>query len=987
MNLLKKPLIYTLKLTLLSIALLYTGVYSQGRKVTWEELDWEVIEGEHFDVYYPRGYDRIGRLTMLYAEEANIVLSKKMGHNLSQVIPVFVYPSHGHFQTTNIIYSHIDEGVGGFTERGKKRVVIPFMGSYDEYRHVLTHELVHAFQYDILMGGGFGGMLASQYSSNPPLWLVEGMAEYFSIGWDETAEMTIRDAVLNERMPTVEMMTAYQVESGYMFYKGGQAVLRYIDETYGEIKISELLKDIRDQKHVGEAIQTNFGISLKEFDRNFKLWLKRKFYHQIDKKTGDEEGRLVSRHRDDESFINLHPAISPDGKKLVYISVRGFYPAIVLKDRPSLEKKPDYTPGDIPEELENEQKEEKILVTGSNNHEFHQLHLLDNRLSFSPDSKNIFFTVKSSGRDHLILFNIEKKKTIKRITVPVDMIQYPRLSPDGKKAVFSATVAGQSDLYIVDIETEKIDVLTDDMFSEKDPVLSKDNRYVLFSSNRNSANNIEDAGWHIFELDRETGKVNQLTHEKGKQQSPAYLYKGRTDRIVYTSSETGIHNIFLKDRQSNKTYQVTDTQGGIFNVSLDTSAEHMVFTHYRSKGYDIAIKKAPHEPDELILEPVEVASFDRPEYPIYPGGLASFKQYPYELKMTPDWFFFGFQYSNYYGFGGFTQFGASDYLGNHSFQGYVDYLSNREAFNFQLMYGYLKKRVNFYVGAFRMNNYYSIFNLLNLASINDFIYNPNFISTSVNRYGVYGTAEYPFTPFWSAAVQLEVSRYEETFAKNIQDRYRRPDVFTNMNTVNFTLSYNNAMYSYFGPIKGATLMYRAEQSIDMTGHDFIFTRQSFDARKYFYLGGRYIFAARISAGTVSGPESGYFPWQIGGYNTIRGYDFLSMQGKTTFVMNLEIRYPFIDAIAFGFPVPWIIRGFSGVFFVDAGTAADIFSRWQGYDDEEGRLKDLKASFGLGTRMVFFPGLLFKIDWATPWDFQSALPLSRWRGIFSIGYEF
>ena len=109
-----------------------------GSKINWEELTWKIIETEHFNIHYPKGYENIGKLAALYAEEANILLSEKLQHTLLQVIPVFIYPSHGHFQFTNIIPFPIDEGLGGFTEAEKRRVALPFMGNYNQFRHVFN---------------------------------------------------------------------------------------------------------------------------------------------------------------------------------------------------------------------------------------------------------------------------------------------------------------------------------------------------------------------------------------------------------------------------------------------------------------------------------------------------------------------------------------------------------------------------------------------------------------------------------------------------------------------------------------------------------------------------------------------------------------------------------------------------------------------------------------------------------------------------------
>lgn len=45
----------------------------------------------------------------------------------------------------------IPEGVGGFFEHRKGRVVIPYMGDISRFRNVLTHELAHVFTFSKIM--------------------------------------------------------------------------------------------------------------------------------------------------------------------------------------------------------------------------------------------------------------------------------------------------------------------------------------------------------------------------------------------------------------------------------------------------------------------------------------------------------------------------------------------------------------------------------------------------------------------------------------------------------------------------------------------------------------------------------------------------------------------------------------------------------------------------------------------------------------------
>src|SRR5204862_65274 len=75
-----------------------------------------------------------------------------------------------------------------------RRVTLPVAASLAETDHVPGHELTHAFQYDIL-GGNAEGL---------PLWFIEGMAEYMSLGArDVQTAMWLRDAALREKLPTI----------------------------------------------------------------------------------------------------------------------------------------------------------------------------------------------------------------------------------------------------------------------------------------------------------------------------------------------------------------------------------------------------------------------------------------------------------------------------------------------------------------------------------------------------------------------------------------------------------------------------------------------------------------------------------------------------------------------------------------------------------------------------------------------------------------
>src|SRR6266498_305483 len=185
--------------SLLFVSTSLNAQYFGRNKVQWEHFDFKVLKTEHFDIYY---YDReadvvndVGR----QAERWYQRLSRVFNHSFTRK-PIVLYANPADFQQTTTTPELIGEGTGGFTDPFMNRVVLPLTGDYAENDHVLGHEIVHVFQYDIAPS-------ATQQRRRfnlelLPLWLVEGMAEFFSKGRiDPLTAMWIRDATVRNRMP------------------------------------------------------------------------------------------------------------------------------------------------------------------------------------------------------------------------------------------------------------------------------------------------------------------------------------------------------------------------------------------------------------------------------------------------------------------------------------------------------------------------------------------------------------------------------------------------------------------------------------------------------------------------------------------------------------------------------------------------------------------------------------------------------------------
>jgi hypothetical protein len=185
---------------------------------------------------------------------------------------------------------------------------MPFGGGLAETDHVLGHELVHAFQFDIGAEGSDGRGLGGGIMALP-LWFIEGMAEYLSLGpVDANTAMWIRDAAARERMPTVQRLD----DPRYFPYRYGHAFWAYVAGRWGDEVIGEILRTAA-RGGVTSAIENVLLVDLETFNTD---------WHEATDPV-DRFARTVISHQTSGGNLNLAPAISPDGRRIVFSALTG----------------------------------------------------------------------------------------------------------------------------------------------------------------------------------------------------------------------------------------------------------------------------------------------------------------------------------------------------------------------------------------------------------------------------------------------------------------------------------------------------------------------------------------------------------------------------------------------------------------------------------------------------------------------------------------
>src|SRR6476646_9442288 len=212
------------------------GGYFGRNKVQYQEFNFKVLKTDHFDIYFYPEEEDAARMASRMAERWYARFETLLDHQLSGRQPLILYASGPHFRQTNVIEGELGEGTGGVTEAARRRIVLPFAGPIESTDHLIGHELVHAFQYDITNTNANSG---ANSALALPLWFIEGMAEYLSIGpVDPHTAMWMREAARREKLPEIRKLD----DPRYFPYRYGQALWAYIGGKYGDRAVGTLLR-------------------------------------------------------------------------------------------------------------------------------------------------------------------------------------------------------------------------------------------------------------------------------------------------------------------------------------------------------------------------------------------------------------------------------------------------------------------------------------------------------------------------------------------------------------------------------------------------------------------------------------------------------------------------------------------------------------------------------------------------------------------------
>jgi hypothetical protein len=894
--------------------------YFGKNNIHYDKFKWHIYTTDHFEIYYYPELEQHLERVAGYAESAYQAISADLKHDLSFKVPLMLFKTHSEFEQQNVASPDASsEGVGAFAEPTRYRMLLPIDDPPDQLYGLITHELTHIFEFDIIP--------QSLIRRSVPLWVNEGLSDYERAQWNPIDLMSVRDAAVADIVPKMSELEGYgNTNNPRLIYNLGHAVFEFIEAKYGKEGIRQFLFALRKSVIGGgeDAYEEALRMKKDEFDQAFERYLKDRFKPFRDKERPADYGRDLAPNREKTDFAEaLAIAPSPSGDLIAAVTVnrndREFDIVLISSKDGSIVR--NLTRG-----FDKDMGFDHIVLMGQR--------LEMPWMSWSPKGDRLAYFVRTEKERSLIVQNVLTRAIEDRVPMKtVDEPESPSFSPDGKTIAFAALRGGVGDIFTVDLATKTIVNLTDDKFADAAPVYAPDGTYLIYNA-RVSGNN------KLFRFDLDTKKKTQITFGTQDETAAQFL---DDHTIVFSSTATdpavplepevakngNIYNIWTLDTKSGELRQYTDALGGNWSpvVLNEGKTNRIAFISYYKGEYSIHTleRKEPLHTAATsdFGAPGDIIDFQAPlQHTLVKENIrkkGTFEKMflegrpPINVGVTSNGDIFG---------GSQVSFG--DVTGDQQINLFAASISQYRTLS--LSYVNLSSRFQWALQGYSQTQFFygSLGGVFFDPSYSPFISRDLSIATRTIRggsiFGIYPFSRYRRVELSGGVVQLD-EQYNDPGLQDLATQYQQQAygqaVFRNGTLVPLGAAFvqETTIFREFGPLAGNTmrLAYDVSPKIGKS----TLSRQTFDAdvRHYLRVGGTGLLATRLRGFKSIGdfPDFLYF----GGNSELRGYDYLQFAGQNTVFANAELRFPLIEAALT--PIG-VIGGIRGVFFAGIGGA-------------------------------------------------------------------
>lgn len=905
-------------------------------------LSWTTLTSPHFQVHFHQGEEALAKRVVALAEDVHNQLAPRMKsqpHEPTHIVLLDALDDANGFATPlpyNLITLYITQPYGAS---------ILGASHYDDWmRLLITHEYTHIVQLDMVNGPArvLRKIFGNLYFPNmfQPVWLVEGLGVY-----EETeltgggrnrsplSDMILRMAALENNFPPISHAANFTEKwpGGAVPYLFGGSFINYLAEKYGREKVARLSLEYSGRAWPFLNSSTAYRVLGKDYVELWEEWkadLSRRY--QADKKRIEASDLSASRAltpnaTNQGGYMNLAPAISPDGQQIAYtVDNADEHTAIYLMN-----------------------------MDGSNNRK-----LLDNNvtsassIAWAPDGNGFYYSKIEVARNtnlynDIYYYDIQQRREI-RLTKNL-RARDAAPSPDGNTLVFVTNWLGKTRLASVPLIQKQIAgeesiswLGQDGEYQFETPRFSPDGEKIVVGVRQ------PDGFKDIWILDKQGNKLEALMHDRAVDISAIWDNASRS--IYFSSDRSGIFNLYNYDLASKKISQVSNVVGGAFTPALSPDGGTIAFANYSSRGFDIHVIE--NNPAEWRKAAGYINLYPAMKY-TEPAVHTELSPYSPATTLYPRLWLPNFGYSSYSGtLAGLFTFGR-DAIQRHSYTLSALYgpSEDRTWYDFNYQYDGFYPTLKF-----RMQDVDTTYSdLLQQRAFfireEDYVERSRKINLSLTFETLKLDQQHALTVGYDRQHFSSLSTLPPWFAYDGTTPAQGVLAGTRLSYL-----FNNAkMYGYsISPEDGRSVELGYQHAEESIGSDFNVRKSTVDWHEYINIPVKHhVLLLRGFAGKSTGDVFAQGAFQLGGDNPgditinveeknvyLRGYPANEYRGQKAVLASAEYRFPVHNIEWGGGNTPFFFKRVHGAVFAEAGNA------WDGAYNSA----DLKKSIGAEARL-------------------------------------
>ena len=515
--------------SLLSLAQVNTVEFGKNR-VQFKKFKWQYYQTKNFNTYFYQNGQELAKFIAQVAEEETPKIEAFTEYSLQRRSNIIVYNEFADLQQSNIGMGIDWQITGGATQLVNNKMVVYFNGDHAHLRKQIREGIARILTDNILFGDDLGEVAGNQALLDLPKWLTNGYVAFAGENWNTALDDELKSEILSGN---------YRNFYQFAFEKpllAGHSFWHFIEEKYKKENVTYLFYLARVYKNLNRACLQICKQKFKNVLGEFMEFEDEKYAKDIAKRKAYPKGNVIESFdigkKKDYYRINVNPVAKNNTYALV-----------------------EYKKGLVKLKLNEDFSFTTLLKYGirSYKNETNPEYPI-----MAWDPKGTRLTVIYSQEGSLKLFVYDVVTRIKSpkldLTKQFQQIQDVKYMLDSKTLLLSAVKNGHTDIFTLNLENEKVQQITDDVYDDLDAtfVSFPGKTGIIFASNRPSADAKSGDtvlpsknNYNIFLITNFGNKptLNQITQLSHQQYGNArYPMPYNSNHFTFISDENGVAN-------------------------------------------------------------------------------------------------------------------------------------------------------------------------------------------------------------------------------------------------------------------------------------------------------------------------------------------------------------------------------------------------------------------------------------------------------------